>query len=138
MLEPEQVKRLIDKFDYGGNVSRPSTTKKQPQPSVAPEIERPAPSEAASSSHQTRQEDQRQNPKGKGNGKRKGGKSSKGQEPTWQRINWNYRSWSTYDPTFFDAGWTDPHCRENNRGWDDFWDEEERSEEDTGRQDKLV
>ena len=36
MLELDQVKRLMDKYDCGANVSKTPTTRKTPQPSVAP------------------------------------------------------------------------------------------------------
>ena len=139
--------RDMDKYDYGANVSNTSTTRHRHSRALRQRLNggRPSRSKAASSSHQNQGEAQRQDPKGKGKGK-KGGKSSKsseGSQPTWQRVNWNHRSWNnpamsmhTYDATFRDAQWNNPAMRGDLRHWDNYYsrgEEEEDYEEDTGR-----
>ena len=117
ILEDEQMKRLMDKYpDYGANVTGASNKGSTAQPSVAPEIEGP-PSEAASSSHQNRENAQQPYPKGKGS---KSGKGSKGQGATGRRIEWNHRSWNTYGTTFHYSHWNNPHVRDGTQSWGDY------------------
>ena len=121
LLEPDQVQRLMDKYeDYGTHVIHGK--KRTKYPSIAPEVERP-PSEAASSSHhgQTRE------PQRKGKGK-EGGKSSKGQGTSWRKIEWNHRSCNTHGTTFNDDHWNNPRIREARQDWYE-WEHDHGTEE---------
>ena len=136
-LELEQVKRLMDKYEYRANATNIPSTNKPPQPSVAPEIERPPRSEAASSRHQNKGEPQRQDPKGKG---KKGGKSSKyskGYQPSWQQTNRYARNWqpaamnmNTHDATFRDGQWTNPRLGRDPAYWGGYNDRDDADEND--------